>query len=87
MINYDYPPGMGKDAVEVALKVLQGVPVPKIYEIATDIVLSKGHDTQSVRADRWAEDYVQLDKPMDLILSTGLGPDYDPATFSPDYPK
>lgn len=87
VINYDYPPGMGKDAVEVALKVLQGIPVPKIYEIATDIVLSKGHDTASVRADKWAEDYVQLDKPMDLILSTGLGPDYDPATFSPDYPK
>jgi hypothetical protein len=26
-------------------------------------------------------------KPMDLILSSGLGSDYDPKTFSADYPK
>jgi hypothetical protein len=24
---------------------------------------------------------------MDLILSSGLGPNYDPKTFSADYPK
>ena len=38
----------------------------------------------AVRPGRmWAEDYVRLDKPMDLILSSGLGPDYDPKTFRP----
>jgi ribose transport system substrate-binding protein len=61
--------------------------VPKIYEVSSDIILSKGHETASVKADMWAEDYVRLDKPMDLILSTGLGPDYDPQKFSADYPQ
>jgi ribose transport system substrate-binding protein len=51
------------------------------------VIVSKGYETPSIHADRWVEDYVRPDKPMDLILSSGLGPDYDPKTFSADYPK
>ncbi len=87
VLNFDYPPAMGGVAVEVALKVLSGISVPKLYVINSNIVVSKGDETPSVRADMWAEDYVRLDKPMDLILSSGLGPNYDPKTFSVDYPK
>jgi ribose transport system substrate-binding protein len=87
VMSFDYPPGMGADAVDVALKVLSGTPVPKQYEVNADIAISKGDETASVKADRWVEDYAQLDKPNDLILSTGLGPDYDPKTFAADYPK
>ena len=71
----------------VALKVLAGTPVPKQYEVNADIAISKGDETASVKADRWVEDYARLDRPNDLILSTGLGPDYDPSTFSADYNK
>jgi ribose transport system substrate-binding protein len=87
VMSFDYPPAMGGVSVAVALKVLAGTPVPKQYEVNADIAVSKGDETASVRADRWVEDYARLDRPNDLILSTGLGPDYDPSTFSVDYPK
>jgi len=87
VMSFDYPPAMGGVSVAVALKVLAGTPVPKQYEVNADIAISKGDETASVKADRWVEDYARLDRPNDLILSTGLGPDYDPSTFSVDYPK
>ncbi len=87
VLNFDYPPAMGGAAVELALQVLSGAAVPKLYFVNSDVVVSKGDETASVRADRWAEDYVRMDKSNDLILSSGLGPDYDPQTFSADYPK
>jgi ribose transport system substrate-binding protein len=87
VLNFDYPPAMGGAAVELALQVLSGASVPKLYFVNSNVVVSKGDETPSVRADMWAEDYVRLDKPMDLILSSGLGPNYDPKTFAADYPK
>ncbi|MCB1487271.1 MAG: substrate-binding domain-containing protein [Bauldia sp.] len=87
VLNFDYPPAMGGAAVDLALQVLSGAAVPKLYFVNSDVVVSKGHETASVRADRWVEDYVRMDKPNDLILSSGLGPDYDPKTFSVDYPQ
>ncbi len=81
VFNFDYPPAMGGVAVEVALDVLAGRPVPRQVEVNVDLVVSRGDETVSVRADRYAEDYARLDKANDLILSTGLGPDYDPQTF------
>ena len=87
VLNFDYPPAMGGAAVELALSVLAGAAVPKLFFVNSDVVVSKGHETASVKADRWVEDYVRLDKPMDLILSSGLGPDYDPKTFEVDVPE
>lgn len=87
VLNFDYPPAMGGAAVDLALQVMSGAAVPKLYFVNSDVVVSKGDETASVKADRWAEDYVRMDKPNDLILSSGLGPDYDPQTFSADYPK
>ena len=87
VLNFDYPPAMGGAAVELALSVLAGAAVPKLFFVNSDVVVSKGHETASVKADRWVEDYVRLDKPMDLILSSGLGPDYDPKTFEADVPE
>ena len=87
VINFDYPPSMGYDSVLVALDALAGKTVPKIYEINADVVVSKGHETASVKADMWVEDYAAMDRPNEIILSTGLGKDYDPNTFSVDYPQ
>jgi ribose transport system substrate-binding protein len=87
VLNFDYPPAMGGAAVELALQVLAGAAVPKLYFVNSDVVVSKGFETSSVRADRWVEDYVRMDKPNDLILSSGLGPDYDPKAFSANYPQ
>lgn len=87
VINFDYPPRMGYDSVLVALDVLAGKTVPKIFEINADVVVSKGHETTSVKADMWVEDYAAMDRPNEIILSTGLGKDYDPNTFKADYPQ
>jgi ribose transport system substrate-binding protein len=84
--NYDYPPAMGGVAVKVALEVLAGKPVPHQYEMNVDIAITKGDETASVKADKWVENYARLDRPNDLILSTGI-PDYDPKTFKVDFPK
>jgi ribose transport system substrate-binding protein len=86
VLNYNYPPAIGGAAIEIALQVLAGRSVPKLYFVSSDVIVSKGYETPSVRADRWAEDYVRLDKPMDYILSSGI-PNYDPQTFSANYPK
>jgi ribose transport system substrate-binding protein len=84
--NYDYPPAMGGLSVEVALDILAGKPVPKYYEMSVDIAITKGDETESVKADKWVEDYARLDAPSDLILSTGI-PNYDPSTFSVEFPQ
>jgi ribose transport system substrate-binding protein len=80
LMNFDYPPKMGGVSLEVALSVLRGVPVPKHYVISSEISISKGHETASVKADRWLEDYAQMNKSDDFIVSTGI-PNYDPKTF------
>jgi ribose transport system substrate-binding protein len=82
----NYPPAMGGVAVDVAVQVLKGAGVPKTYEINADLVVSKGDETASVKADVYAEDYVKMDQSGDLILSSGI-PDYDPNTFEVDYPQ
>ena len=43
-------------------------------------MISKGHETASVKADRWAEDYVQAGKDPFWVVSSGI-PNYDPKTF------
>jgi len=87
VMNYDYPPAMGGMAVELALDVLAGKPVPHQFEVNANISISKGDETTSVKADQWVEDYARLDRPNDFILSTGLGSDYDPQSFAVDYPQ
>lgn len=81
LFNFDYPPAMGGEAVEIALKTLQGIPVAKIHSINNLMTLTAGDETASVQADQWADDYIRPDKPNDFLLSSGLGADYDPATF------
>lgn len=81
LFNFDYPPAMGGEAVQIALNTLQGLPVAKVHSINNMMTLTKGDETTSVHADQWADDYIRDDKPNDFLLSGGLGPDYDPATF------
>ena len=87
VINFDYLPAMGADPVDLALEVLAGHPVPKIYEVNVDVIVSKGHETllgqgrqvgRGLRADGQARRADPLDRPR---------PDYDPSTFKVDYPQ
>ncbi len=53
-MSIDFPVSMGTDAVEVSLKVLNGEPVPFIYEVPRTVVCTQ--DTQNVKTDMpWSQ--------------------------------
>jgi len=83
----DYTAAIGIDGVRIALDVLDGKLVPTRFDLNFQVVIPEGHETTSVKADVWLRDYVRLDKPGELIMGHGLGEDYDPQTFSADYPR
>ena len=82
----DYPPAMGGRAVEVLYAAMCGHWVPREVDMPSEVIITKGHSTRSVRADVLAEDHVRWDLPDDLILSSGLGPAYNPRSFRIHYP-
>jgi ribose transport system substrate-binding protein len=87
LLDIDYPPAMMGVSLEVALKVLSGASVPCIYMIPTNIVLSKGDETPSIpHPDMHLEDHVVANGPDDMLVSGGMGPDYNPTTYKIDYP-
>ncbi|MEM9840901.1 MAG: substrate-binding domain-containing protein, partial [Pseudomonadota bacterium] len=71
MVALDYPASMGARALEVALDILQGQPVPQRVEVPVQIILPRGQETQSVKADTWAELHVQWSLADEAILSQG----------------
>ena len=71
MAALDYPASMGARALELALEVLGGNTVPQRVEVPVQIVLPRGLETASVKADAWAELHVAWDLPDDAILSQG----------------
>jgi ABC-type sugar transport system substrate-binding protein len=81
----NYPPAMGLRSVEVLLEVLRGRSVPRWVEVPTEIVVTRGDATRSVRPDLWSDEHVRWDLPDDLILASGLGPSYDPRSFRVHY--
>ena len=74
-------------AFETLFDVLEGKGIPRRIEVNQQVVVSEGHETPSIQADVYVKDYALMDKPGSVIMSSGVGADYDPATFSADYPK
>ncbi|HEY8596196.1 MAG TPA: substrate-binding domain-containing protein [Devosiaceae bacterium] len=70
-VAVDYPAAMGARAVEIALDILSGTPVPRRVEVQAPVIMPRGMETPSVRADFWAEMHVRWDLPDDAILSQG----------------
>lgn len=87
MVGIDYPPAMGAKAFETLFDVLAGKGIPRRIEVNQQVVVSRGDETPSVKADVYADQYALMDKPGSVIMSSGVGPDYDPATFKAVYPK
>ncbi len=83
----DYTAAIGIDGVRIALDVLEGKSVPTRFDLNFQVVIPEGYETRSIKADVWLRDYVRLDKPGELIMGHGLGEDYDPQTFTADYPR
>lgn len=71
MVALDYPASIGARALEVALNVLAGRPVPQRVEVPVRIILPRGRETQSVKADIWAERHVEWSLGDDAVLSQG----------------
>lgn len=87
MLEIGYPPSMGGTALDVALKVLQGQALPKIYEISPQIALTRGDETASVpHPDQYIDQVVDAKGPPDEIIDSGMGPGYNPTTFKVKLP-
>jgi ribose transport system substrate-binding protein len=82
----DYTPSIGAASVNLAVDVLEGTPVPQRLDVNFQVVISPGHETQSISADVMLPDYVAMDRPGELIMGSGI-PDYDPNTFSVNLPN
>jgi ribose transport system substrate-binding protein len=87
MLEVGYPPAMGGTAVEVALKVLAGAQVPCTYEINAQIATTDGDETASIKRDLPISEMVVPNGPPDMLVTGGMGPDYDPKTYKVDYPQ
>lgn len=87
MLEIGYPPAMGGVAVTAALQILKGVPVPCNYAINAQIATTDGKGTASIRPDLAFKDMVVPNGPSNLIITGGMGKDYDPKTYKVDYPK
>lgn len=86
-VGIDYTPSIGIASVELALDVLEGVAVPKRLDVNFQVVISEGHETESIKADVALADYVAMDRPDDFIMGHGMGEEYDPKSFSVDLPN
>ena len=87
MIGIDYPPAMGAVAFDTLFDVLDGKGIPRRIEVNQQVVVSRGHETPSVAADVFVDEYALMDKPGSVIMSSGVGADYNPETFTADYPR
>jgi ABC-type sugar transport system substrate-binding protein len=68
----DYPPAMGLRAVEALLDVLRGRPVPRRIDVPTEIVVTPGQATRSVRPDVWSDEHVRWTRIKPLIDPAGV---------------
>ena len=87
MLEIGYPPAMGGVSVDVALQVLAGAPVPCIYTINSQIAVTEGDNTPSVTTDLRINDLMVPNGAPDMLVTGGMGQDYDPKTYSVDYPQ
>jgi ribose transport system substrate-binding protein len=87
MLEIGYPPAMGGASVSAALQILKGAPVPCLYEINAQIATTDGTGTASVHPDLSFKDMVSPNGPANLLVTGGMGKDYNPTTYKVDYPK
>lgn len=71
LCGLDYPPAMGAISFQVALDTLFGRMVPRIVEANSEIIVTRGHETRSVRADIHAEKKVDWNRADDHVHASG----------------
>jgi ribose transport system substrate-binding protein len=60
---------MGGKAIEAAIALLKGETITRRIEVPTPVILTRGDETSSVKADKWAADHVDWDLPDEALLS------------------
>lgn len=71
LCGVDYPASVGALSFQTALETLFGRQVPRRLEANLEIVISRGHETTSVKADLFAEERVRWDREDDYVHASG----------------
>ncbi|MEM1361316.1 MAG: substrate-binding domain-containing protein [Pseudomonadota bacterium] len=71
LCGLDYPAAMGAASFHVAIDALSGRPVPRVLETDMQVIVTRGHETKSVRADIHAEKKVDWNSPDDHVHAAG----------------
>jgi hypothetical protein len=74
LCGVDYPAAMGALSFQAALDTLFGRQVPRRIEANLEVVITRGHETASVRADMLAEEKVRWDRSDDYVHASGWIP-------------
>jgi ABC-type sugar transport system substrate-binding protein len=73
MAAIDYPPSMGSRAVDICIDILSGERVLRRVEIDASVIVTRGFESPSVRADIYVEDHVRWDRPRTYIMGQQTG--------------
>lgn len=71
LCGLDYPAAMGAASFHVAIDALSGRPVPRVVETDMQVIVTRGHETKSVRADIHAEKKVDWNSADDHVHAAG----------------
>ncbi|MCQ8242207.1 ABC transporter substrate-binding protein [Rhizosaccharibacter radicis] len=86
MLEVGDPPAQYRLAIGVALKVLSGAPVPCVVTVNSQIAVTPGDETPSVKGDLPFKDMIVPNGADDMLITNDLGPDYTPSTAHIEYP-
>ncbi|MGI4748363.1 MAG: ABC transporter substrate-binding protein [Janthinobacterium lividum] len=86
MLEVGDPPAQYRLAISVALKVLAGTPLPCVVTVNSQIAVTPGDETPSVKGDLPFQDMIVPNGPPDMLITNDLGPAYSPSTAHIDYP-
>ena len=86
MLEVGDPPSQYRLAISVALKVLAGTPLPCVVTVNSQIAVTPGDETASIKGDLPITDLVVPNGAPDMLITNDLGPNYSPSTAHIDYP-
>lgn len=86
MLEISDPPAQYRTAIGVAVNILNGAAVPATYTVNSQIAVTEGDETASIKSDVPFASLALPNKPSNYLISNDLGADYDPTTAHIQYP-
>jgi ribose transport system substrate-binding protein len=87
MLEISDPPAQYRTAIQIALNILNGAAVPFNSTVNSQIAVTEGDETASIKSDVPFASLAMANKPSNYLISNDLGPDYDPTTAHIPYPS